>query len=271
MKKMINNLLAPAAILASASCVATAMASTCATLPKAAELKTALQTVAGQPEYPGGWHTPLWLVLVDSSGTVCAVVHSLDSSSPGFDVTEDTQIAHRVIAAQKASTANAFSSSTALGVASGQFFTASQPGGLLQGMVFENNQFNYMAGKPSTYGTPDDPMIGKRVGGFTGAAGGIALFNAQKKKVGAIGVGGDIACTTHVLAWQVRELLGNGAYTVANLPWGLSEDHDDKLIIDVVPNTAGGPGYSPSTFGHPACRNMPAPTNPGAAASIEFH
>ena len=270
MKKITKLLITPALALAGASFTTLSIAETCANLPQYTELKKVLVEVSTQSEYPGGWHTPLWLVLVDSKGAVCSVVHSLDDKQK-FDVSEDTQIAHRIIAAQKASTSNAFSSSTALSVASGNFFTAAQPGGLLQGMVYDNNQFDYLAGNTENFGTKKDPLIGKRVGGFTGAAGGLALFNAQKKKVGAIGIGGDIACTTHVLAWQVREKLGNGTYTAANVPFGLSATHDDKLIVDVVNNTSGGAGYSPSTFGHPACRNMPEKTNPGAAISIEFH
>jgi hypothetical protein len=114
-------------------------------------------------------------------------------------------------------------------------------------------------------------MIGKRVGGFNAMGGGLALYDANKKKVGAIGVSGDASCTAHIVAWKVREALANGAYSVANLPWGPIGDgsannpFSDALVQDLVANPDGGPSFSPSGLGHPVCENNPGAAQAGAA------
>jgi hypothetical protein len=256
-KQILTTCLLLAGCIFDTSAMAATPANKCSTLPTQAQLKSALTTVLADTNYPGGFHTPLWLTLVDASGVVCAVVHSLAN---GTDVAQDLQLAHRVLAVQKASTANAFSSSTTMGVSSGQLYSAGQPGGLLQGAVYEST-IDPLVGDSVSYGTVNDPLVGKRFSGFTGIAGGLALFNSNKKKVGAIGIAGDTGCTSHVLAWRVRELLRNGAYRVANLPWGLSSSHDDKLIQDVTPNPAGGVGHSASGYGHILCQNNPTDAN----------
>lgn len=247
----------------------------CGKLPKAEELKAALQAVANQPadKYPGGGRGPLWMTLVDPTGVVCAVVHSLDSSGADAknkeNVTLHLQPFHRLLSARKASTSAIFSSSRG-SIASGHLYSSNQPGGLLQEASYEG-QYDALEGDAMTFGTKKDPMIGHRVGGFIGLGGGLALFDANKNKVGAIGVSGDTPCTTHVLAWQIREALAGGAYAVANIPFGLSGSFDDKLILDITPNPAGGPGHSASGYGHIECQNTPTSANEAAAAAIEFH
>jgi hypothetical protein len=251
--------------LVSSVCATSAFANTCADLPTAAELKKVLQTVASDPNYPGGFHSPLWLTLLDSSGIVCAVVHSL---KPTADVSQDLQMSHRVMALHKASTSDSFSDNSGGAVASGQLYTAQQAGGLLEGFTYDS-QVNPLAGDYKTFGTPQDPVVGKRVGGFSVLGGGLALFDANKKKVGAIGVSGETGCTSHAVAWKVREALRGGAYTRTNVPWGLSADHDDKLIQDITPtgnyNPNGGPGHSTSGFGHPVCVMNPTDANDGGS------
>ena len=62
-------------------------ASSCPGLPTAAELKAALMQVVpggapGIPSPSSGVGAPVWLTLVDSSGQVCAVVHSVLLTDP---------------------------------------------------------------------------------------------------------------------------------------------------------------------------------------------
>ncbi|MGH8556527.1 MAG: GlcG/HbpS family heme-binding protein, partial [Methylococcales bacterium] len=175
----------------------------------------------------------------------------------------------RVISVHKANTANAFSTNE-IGVASGNLYSASTPGGAAFGYQLDNYRVDVYAGKATKFGTGSDPMIGKRVGGFDTNAGGLALYDENKQKVGAIGVSGDTLCANHVIAWKIRERLGNGAYKSTNVPFGLSASLNDMLIQDIIQDTTyGAPGYSPSTYGHPRCRNNP--TVEQAAGSIEFH
>ncbi|TSA39771.1 MAG: hypothetical protein D4R63_08070 [Methylococcaceae bacterium] len=120
-------------------------------------------------------------------------------------------------------------------------------------------------GNTRTFGTLRDPLIGKRVGGVTGLGGGLNLFNSNKKKVGAIGVSGDTSCTDHVIAWKVREALNGSAYTVANVPFGVSSTHQDQMLQDITENLSGGPGFSASSYGHPRCANNPTNATDGGA------
>lgn len=245
------------------------MATTCTDLPKYEELKTVLQQVtSGGAAANGGIGMPVWLSLVDTSGTVCAIVHPLDSSVKEFDVTSEMAMAHRVISIHKANTANAFSTNM-IGVASGNLFSASAPGGAAYGYNLDS-QIDPFLGKPIFFGTTKDPVIGKRLGGYDTTAGGLALFDNNKKKIGAIGVSGDTHCSNHVIAWKIREQLASGAYKSTNVPFGLSAKYNDMLIQDIIPDTkTGGAGFSESSYGHPQCRNNP--TVEQAAGSIEFH
>ena len=111
----------------------------------------------------------------------------------------------------------------------------------------------------ATFGTPGDPMVGKRVGGINVFGGGLGLYKGGIR-VGGVGVSGDTSCTDHMVAWRVRHLLGfdqlNGVAGVTGDP-----AHPDNIIFDIKPNPYGGTGVSAGGFGHPTCLNNP-PTNP---------
>jgi len=256
-------LFASAALLTGAS---TVMASTCADLPTAADLKAAVMSVAKLDggKSNGGVGSPVWVTEVDSSGTVCAIVHNLPT---GADVTEHLAISHRINSAQRAAISNGFSRSngtpgTGLAVSSANIFFGSQFSELAQGLdALANTQLNPFVGNPKTWGTPSDPLVGKRVGGTAAVPGAISLWNNKRIKVGAIGVAGDFRCTDHVIAWKVRELIGKGAYGVANVPGGLSSANNDALVQDVDPVTS----QSKSGYGYFVCFNNPTPANDGGA------
>jgi len=261
MKKMMG-LLVSVLVLASTSLATSVQADTCDQLPSAAELKQVFLAVLARNDYGGNGHPP-WMTLVDGSGIVCAVVTSLINP----DVTTNMSgLGHRILSAHKANTSTIYSHDR-IALSSGNFYALTLPGGQLFGTTLPA-MVNVSTGDPATWGTLEDPMVGERVGGFSQLAGGLPLFNSSKHKVGAIGVSGNPFCTAHTVAWKVREMLADGAYTKANLPGGVAHGFtDDAIIQDFTPDPrAIEPGsFSPSTFGYPVCdANPPAETDDGA-------
>lgn len=249
---MHQSVLAAAALAASAALSLPALADTCEQLPGYAALQVALRQVVPPTGTPnGGLGFPMWLTLVDGSGRVCAVTTSLTSG----DVTADIWLGSRVISAQKAYTANAFSTG-ALSLSTANLYSAVQPGGSLYGLQASNPVDASAAydGPAARFGTAADPMVGKRIGGINVFGGGLTLYRSGKK-VGAIGVSGDTSCTDHVVAYKVR----------ATLLLNLVPGPFDKLLQDITPNPNGGTGVSGSGFGHPTCLNNPMPPADGGS------
>lgn len=189
---------------------------TCANLPTFAQLQTALNTAitAGS----SGFDFPMWATLVDSSGRVCAVA-KLNATDPW--------VGSRVISAQKANTANAFSTEN-IALSTANLYSAVQPGGSLYGLQHSNpvNTIVAYRGAATAFGTASDPMVGLRVGGVNVFGGGLALYNAAEQAIGAIGVSGDTSCADHEIAWKLRTALvgtGTGTGLVANtVPGGVT-------------------------------------------------
>lgn len=235
---------------------APAMAETCAQLANQGlthdALKAALQGVVpgdGSSGPNGGLDFPMWLTLVDDSGKVCQIVNSLGA---GQSAVRDIWLGSRVISAQKANTANAFSTGL-LALSTANLFSAVQPGGSLYGLQHSNPVDPTVAydGDSGKFGTTKDPLEKERVGGINVFGGGLALYKSGGVKVGAIGVSGDTSCTDHVVAWKIRNALVGGAFGVGNVPGGVSGAGDDGMVQDI----AGG--VSAGGFGHPGCLNNP--------------
>ena len=214
----------------------------CAGLPDHAALAAALKksTGVGDPKANGGFALNMWATLVGRDGTVCAVAYTgskWDDQWPGS----------RVISAQKANTANAFSLQ-GLALSTANIFSAVQPGGSLYGLQFSNpvDPAVAYAGASANFGQPNDPMVGKRIGGVNVFGGGLALYNAQGQIVGGIGVSGDTSCADHNVAWKTRVALG-----LDKIPGGVNkskaEKGTDNIIYDITD------GKSKSGFGHPDC------------------
>lgn len=208
----------------------------CADLPAYAQLKDALKQARSADN--GGFNLDMWGTLVNRSGEVCAVAYTganEGSQWPGS----------RVISAQKANTANAFGL-PGLALATANLYTAVQPGGSLFGLQESNPVDTDVAykGPASNWGQPNDPMVGKRIGGVNVFGGGLALYNANGQIVGGLGVSGDSSCADHAIAWRVRHLLmldyvpaGVGPGGVDQIaysgPW--SQPHcKDAAVEDVV-------------------------------------
>jgi uncharacterized protein GlcG (DUF336 family) len=208
----------------------------CDALPNAARLKSILQSVVKQgPQQNGGMGNQEWAVVVNRDGVACTVVYSGTNRSQEWP-------GSRVIAAEKANTANGLSGPD-FALSTANVYFPSQPGQSLYslaGSAPPNPQAVF--GDPKTFGTPNDPMIGKQVGGTIVFGGGLALYDRQGKIVGGLGLSGDTSCTDHIIAWKVRHELQLDA-----VPMGVSSAHNDNMIQDI------DHGVSPSGFGHPVC------------------
>lgn len=229
----------------------------CDNLPTFTQLQSALSAAVvsaagGTGTTNHGLDLPMWATLVNSSGRVCAV-----AKIGGTDPWPGS----RVISAQKAYTANAFSTEN-VALSTANLFSAVQPGGSLYGLQHSNpvNPLFAYAGNSAVWGTATDPLIGKRIGGVNVFGGGLALYNASKKVIGAIGVSGDTSCADHEIAWKMRATLAalnitNGP--VAKVPGGVHTATggvtDDNIIYDITANTNGGTGVSAGGFGHALC------------------
>src|SRR3954465_10845210 len=171
----------------------------CADVPAHAALAGALASARAAAN--GGFNLDMWGTVVNRDGVVCAVAFT------GGD-RGDQWPGSRVISAQKANTANAFSLPH-LALSTANLYSAVQPGGSLFGLQASNPVDASIAygGSPSNYGQPNDPMTGGRIGGVNVFGGGLALYNASGRLVGAIGVSGDSSCADHNIAWRARNTL----------------------------------------------------------------
>jgi uncharacterized protein GlcG (DUF336 family) len=235
----------------------------CRTLPTHAALKAAL-AAATQAE-TSGLNNHMWATIVNRDGVVCAVAFSgtdRGAQWPGS----------RVISAQKANTANAFSldrtsSSNGSGQAKGlalstaNLYSAVQPGGSLYGLQHSNpvNPGVAYDPLPAAFGGPGDPLVGKKAGGVNVFGGGLALYAAGGQIVGGLGVSGDTSCADHSIAWRLRHELNLDALAGVG---GVSGDaaRPDNIVFDITDNPAGGSGVSKGGFGHPKCLNTGDPS-----------
>jgi len=199
----------------------------------------------------GGFNLPMWVTIVDETGKVCHVINTNPSGSDKNGRSGESWLGSRVISAQKANTANAFSLD-GFSISTANLYGLVQPGGSLYGLQHSNpvDASKAYAGSPNTYGTMADPLKNKRIGGVNVFGGGLALYNEDGKKVGAIGVSGDNSCTDHSVAWQIREGL-----ELDNVPGGFvtaGAKGDEIVLVDIVtPNKpehpkCGGPNGNPT-------------------------
>jgi uncharacterized protein GlcG (DUF336 family) len=184
----------------------------------------------------GGLDNNEWAAIVNREGIVCAVAFSGNEAG-------DQWPGSRIIAAEKANTANAFSLANKA-MATANLYAQSQPGGYLFGAALSSlpNPEALYAGQPRQYGSAQDPLVGRLLGGVIVFGGGLALYDG-KQLLGAIGVSGDSACADHNVAWRVRHFLG-----LDHVPAGVSPNMKDAIIYDIGPD-----GKSTSGFGHPKC------------------
>jgi uncharacterized protein GlcG (DUF336 family) len=216
---------------------AAAATGACAGLPGHDALRSALVNARGQDN--GGFDLDMWGAVVNRDGIVCAVAFTGTDRGrqwPGS----------RVIAAQKANTANAFSLPN-LSLSTANLWAAVQPGGSLYGLQHSNpvNTDAAYEGPASAFGQDEDPMVGQRIGGVNVFGGGLALYNSRKQLIGAIGVSGDTSCADHNIAWRTRARLA-----LDWIPGGVSARGDDNINYQGL---VANPSLQ-SDFSHPICK-----------------
>lgn len=214
-----------------------------AALPDHATVTEALRRIVKEDN--GGFGLQMWATVVDRDGVVVVVARSGQDRG-------DQWPGSRVISAQKANTANAFSL-PALALSTANLFAAVQPGNSLFGLQESNPVATDVAygGDARAYGTPADPMVGRRIGGVNVFGGGLPLYAAGARLVGAIGLSGDSSVADHVIAWKLRDALG-----LDHVPAGVSPTKDDNMVVDFAN------GRSPSGWGH-------APTTDAATRIVQ--
>lgn len=216
----------------------------CGALPGHTNITRVLREVvaAGDKEANGGLGNHMWAVTVNRAGVVCTVTYSGESFG-------DQWPGSRAIAAQKAFAANAFSVPQ-FSLSTANLYWPAQPGKSLYGLETGNPvraDLLYTGAAPD-WGTPQDPLIGSRVGGSSNFAGGLALYSQSGDLIGGLGLSGDESCTDHVIAWKVRHRLN-----LDNVPNGVAKDKNDNIIHDITTDPATGKEKSASEYGHPSC------------------
>jgi uncharacterized protein GlcG (DUF336 family) len=188
-------------------------------------LQSALRDAAAADS--SGLNNHYWAVVLDRTGVVCAVAFSGPERDSQWPLS-------RQIAAAKAFTANGLSLDGAP-LSTAQLYPWVQPGapanplfGLAEGNPV--NPDDAYRGPFTQFGTRQDPMIGKRVGGTITFGGGLGLYSGSTV-VGGLGLSGDTACADHSTAWRVREQLGLAPAT-----------GNDRITLD-------------NATGHPHCPN----------------
>jgi uncharacterized protein GlcG (DUF336 family) len=170
-----------------------------------------------------GLNNHYWAVVVNRGGVVCAVAYSGPNRGSQW-------LLSRQIAAAKAFTANGLSLDGAP-LSTAQLYPWVQPG------APGNPLFGLAGGNPvspepaydgsyNQFGTKNDPMVGRRVGGTITFGGGLGLYQGPAA-IGGVGLSGDTACADHSTAWRLRDLLGLTPTT-----------GNDRITLD---NAAGHP------------------------------
>ena len=185
----------------------------------------------------GGLGFEMWATILDRNGKVVDVVFSGEHRG-------DQWPGSRVISAQKANTANAFSLD-GFALSTANLFAAVQPGGSLFGLQESNPVDTRVAyaGPVSAYGTAHDPMIGRRIGGINVFGGGLALYSGDGELLGGLGVSGDTSCSDHIISWKLRHSLN-----LDNVPAGPDADSNSDNII-YIDDTLDG-------FEHATCFDL---------------
>lgn len=222
--------------------------SNCGGVTRAA-FEAAANTAATETD-PFGFGLPMWATMVDATGKVCHV-YSTDSgvANTGAAAGNKAWLGSRVISAQKANTANAFSLDN-LAISTGAVYVAVLPGGSLYGLQHSNpvDASKAYGGNPNTNGTNADFLKNNRIGGVNVFGGGVALYNGDGTKVGGLGASGDTSCRDHAFAWRMRVHLGldttpnSDALALVATPAGLFQQPVCGVADPVLAN-GGGPTF----------------------------
>jgi len=209
----------------------------------------------------GGFGLDMWVTFVDETGMVCkgGVVNTARAKgTEGPNIGNKSWLGSRVISAQKANTANAFSLD-GFAISTANLYGLVQEGGSLYGLQHSNpiEPVTAYKGSASKFGTSKDPLNKKTIGGVNVFGGGLALYKAgdgsAKVKVGAVGVSGDTSCTDHAVAWRIRHTL-----VLDKVPGGFNTlgTHADTTIGDELVIAASA-DQLPNSWYQPTCYTAP--------------
>lgn len=175
-----------------------------------------------------GFGLPMWATMVDQTGTICHVFATDGTNEiSGRSAGNDAWLGSRVISAQKAFTANAFSLND-LALSTGFIYATVVPNGSLYGLQHSNPVDATKAyDNPAAYGQNSDFLKNKRIGGINVFGGGVALYR-NGVKIGAIGASGDTSCRDHAVAYRTRIALGLN-----------DQPNDDGLALVAKPTALG--------------------------------
>jgi uncharacterized protein GlcG (DUF336 family) len=212
----------------------------CSLLPSHGDLQKALSAAKNFAGGNGGFGLNMWGSIVNRDGIVCAVAFTGNDRG-------DEWPGSRVISAQKANTANAFSL-PGLALSTANLWAAVQPGGSLFGLQESNpvDTGNAYKGPSANFGRPNDPLVGLKVGGINVFGGGLALYNRDHVLVGGVGVSGDTSCADHNIAWRTRHTLNMDFVPGGVGPAGRRDTINYQGLV-AVPSL-------PNDFSHPICK-----------------
>src|SRR5258707_13342680 len=149
----------------------------CSKVPDYNKLKTALTRAVKEGKGAnGGLGNQSWGTVVNRDGIVCAVAFTGPNRGAEWP-------GSRLISAEKANTANAFSTDK-FALSTGNIYSAAQPGNSLYSIVSGPNPNTAFAGDPQKFVQPDDRLVGKPIGGVIVFAGGLALYDKKGQIVG---------------------------------------------------------------------------------------
>lgn len=241
MKKLIQSkslLLSCTIALASAAANAAEPVDICPDVASRAAIHNQLETLLKEARNQdnGGFDFDMWATVVNRAGVVCAIARSGGDSGAQWP-------GSRVISAQKANTANSFSLPQ-FALSTANLHQATQDGGSLFGLQHSNpvDPSVAYAGNAVDYGTVNDAMVGKKIGGVNVFGGGLALYDANGALLGAVGVSGDSSCADHNIAWRMRH-----AANLDFVPAGPNAANNDQIIY------TGDTGSGAAGFEHPDC------------------
>jgi uncharacterized protein GlcG (DUF336 family) len=190
------------ALAAMAGVLATTQAAAASCPVTFSQLKTKLTQVVASTRVTGDIGLAMWGVVVNRGGVVCAVAFSGSSLSSQW-------LGSRQIAAAKAFTTNAFSTSSTQAFTTADLFGATQDAQPLSGLANGNPLDTGKAykGPQNRWGTAQDPMVGQIVGGTITFGGGTPLVSGTSV-VGGVGVSGDTAARDQAVSDALADALG---------------------------------------------------------------
>jgi len=199
------------------------VAAECPALP--ALLDRAVKVI--RPLERSGFGAPVWIGMVDATGTVCAISFSADRP-PAWDLARSAAVAKAVTAAGLSGT-NRPVSTAGFGYEPSVLGGASLPSGIPSGTDVVGDLAAVRA-----------KVIGLRPTATTPVAGGLGLYRGAER-IGGIGVAGDTPCADHSFAWRLRRFLDMEP---------MRDDLDrDRLIVAAGghPRCPGGESYAPGS------------------------